>query len=156
LLVGIAAAAAFKLHLVGTAKTSATAAGAVIGAAAEPSSTVAADTPAPTPSSTADSRNAQRKSDLAAFLSAYRAQAANGYYQTNPPAVTSGPSDPSTGQPYIVSKNKAVAVGDIQYWPGGVCTGAAHTPGATSTKYLALVIVLDDSHTTYCIDSTHN
>jgi len=115
----------------------------------------ASSSPSPSASPAADAatRDNMRKTDMSAYMTAYKAAATNGYFPIEPPAVNLSPKDPTTGQPYAISKAKPTAVGQIQYWPGGSCTGPAHTPGQTGTRYLALVTMLDDGHTTFCVDN---
>jgi hypothetical protein len=129
--------------------------------AAETGPSAASSTPSPAaqmaqPTVDPSALDNQRKADLAAYLAGYRAQAAGGFFAVNPTPINVNASDPGTGQPYTVSKNKPTAAGQIQYWPGGVCTGTPHTPGTTGTRYLALVTLLSDGTTAYCLDSTHN
>jgi hypothetical protein len=133
--------------------------GAVKAAETGPSESEAAASPSPsaTPlASSSASHDSQRQAGLAAYLAAYKAGATNGFFEVNPPVVNVNATDPGTGQPYVVSKNKPTAPGQIQYWPGGVCTGTPHTPGLTGTRFLALVTLLDDGTTPYCLDSSHN
>jgi hypothetical protein len=98
-------------------------------------------------------RDAQRKVILAQYLSAFTADAVNGFYPVTPPGVTVNVTDPTTQQPYFISPNTPTTVGQIQYVPGGSCTGPAIKPGKSGTRYLALVTLLDDGTTTYCVDA---
>jgi hypothetical protein len=86
-------------------------------------------------------------------MTAYKATAKSGYYSVNPPTISVTASDPTTHKAYVVAKTAPTALGQIQYKPGGACTGTQHTPGATSTKYLAIYLLLDDEKTSYCVDS---
>ena len=96
--------------------------------------------------------NAQRQTALATYASAYKALSKNGFYPVTPPVVSVNAYEPSTNQPYAVSKDALVAVGQIRYWPGGSCTGPAITPGSAGTRYLALQMLLEGSNIPYCID----
>lgn len=96
--------------------------------------------------------DAQRKADLAKYVEAYRATITNGYYATNPPAVTVSATDPKTGQPYKVVAAESGANGNvagaINYMAGYQCNpdGTAKkvaTPGKTSTRYVALSVYLE-------------
>jgi hypothetical protein len=125
-------------------------------ASASPDATVtpapaATASPAPAAADPATA-NAQRKSDLAAYAAAYKATANNGYYDVTPPSVSVSATDPTTGAAYVISKNAVTAVGQIRYWPGGVCSGTPRTPGTSGTKYLALQTLLDGQSTPYCLE----
>ena len=128
--------------------------------AATPAST-ATPTPSTTPAASAaptvaggdcTARDTQRRNDLALFVSAYKTLGQNGYYPTNPPVVTVGANDPSTGQPYAVGTTGPTALGQIQYKAGATCEGKTVTPGAKSTHYVALYTMLETSSTPYCLD----
>jgi hypothetical protein len=103
------------------------------------------------PVTSAATRDAQRQSDLALYVTAYKATAVRGFYPINPRPVTVSATDPTTGASYVVSKAPLSGVGQIQYIPGGVCAGPAHTPGATGSRYLALTTALE-SGAPYCLD----
>jgi hypothetical protein len=121
---------------------------------ATPSPTLGASiTPSPSPAVPPIAvRDAQRQAILAAYAAGYKATAKNGFYPTAPPAVTVPANDPTTGQPYVVTKTVPTTIGQIHYWPGGSCTGPGVTPGLGGSRYLALQIVLEGSATPYCID----
>jgi hypothetical protein len=108
-----------------------------------------ASTTAPAVSSAAYDN--QRMSDLAQYAAAYRAVSPQGFYAIAPPAVTVTATDPSTHAPYAVSTSAPTAVGQIQYKPGGACTGPGRTPGRTGSRYLALYTLLETG-STYCLD----
>jgi len=108
-------------------------------------------TPTPAPAVPVN-QNAQRIEAVAAYKAAYLATAVNGFFDTVPPAVAVSAVEPSTGKAYVVSKIVPTAIGQIRYWPGGVCSGPAKTPGTTGTKYLALQILLEGSTTPYCVE----
>jgi hypothetical protein len=110
--------------------------------------------PSPLPSATPNvaANDQKRQSDLALYVAAYKATAKNGFYSVNPPAVNVTATDPTTGQLYAVAKTAPAALGQIQYKPGGQCTGPGKTPGATGTRYLALFVKLEASATPYCLD----
>lgn len=111
----------------------------------------ATPTPSPAASSDAGARDARRKTDLAAYVAAFRSTASGGYYKTNPPAVSVNAKDPSTGAAYQVSRNKAIALGQIEYRAGGRCTAPDITPGTASTRYIALHMKLE-GQADYCLD----
>jgi len=110
----------------------------------------ATPTPAPTPDLAV--RNAHRQADLAAFAAAYKASAVKGYYPVKPPAVNVLAADPTTGAVYAVTLSEPTAIGQIRYWAGGSCTGAAITPGVSGTKHLAVQTMLESGNTLYCLD----
>jgi hypothetical protein len=118
------------------------------------------DSPTPSPVSALSTgaagdpatRDAQRQTDLAQYVAAYKALAVNGFYPTNPPAVSVSATDPSTGQPYTVVTTTPATPGQVQYKAGGSCTGPAHVPGTKSTHYVALYTQLESSPTPYCLD----
>lgn len=122
---------------------------AVLGAATQAVNPVA---PATSATSSAVIHDTQRQSDLALYAAAYNAKAKNGFYPVTPPKVNVAATDPTTGQAYVVGKSTPTALGQIQYLPGGSCTGPAHTPGATGTRYLAIYALLEGSSTPYCLD----
>ncbi len=110
-------------------------------------------TPAPIPPTTgASDRDTQRKINLAAYAAAYKATAQNGFYAVNPPTVGVTATDPATGQAYVIGKSVSAALGQIQYKPGGRCSGVSVTPGASGTRYLALLTTLETTTTQYCLD----
>jgi hypothetical protein len=110
-------------------------------------------TPAPTPSSTADSRDDQRKSDLAAYQSAYSATRFNGYMPTQPQAIDVHRNDPSTNAEYsIITSGDPDNLGQIYYKAGGRCTAPSITPGTSGTHYVALIIKLETQSDLYCVD----
>lgn len=110
-------------------------------------------TPQPSPA-VADSAivNAQRKTILATYASAYKAMSTNGFFPVNPPAVAVNAGDPTTNQLFIVSKNKPTAIGQIYYWIGGSCSGAIKIPGLSGSRSLALQTLLEGTSVPYCID----
>jgi hypothetical protein len=134
------------------------------GAKATPSPTVAivtaspaaSESPSPTasaaPAADPTANNAQRQTDLAKYVAAYRATAVSGYFKTKPPAVSVSATDPSSNQAYTIVTTKPMATGQIYYWAGGQCGGAGFTPGKTSTKYLALETLLEGQTTPVCLD----
>ena len=109
-------------------------------------------TPEPEVQPTAETRDAQRKTDLAAYVAAVKASSTNGYYPTAVPQVPVTATDPSTGAPYVVSTAAAATTGQIQYHAGGACVGPGVTPGKSSTRFVAFYTVLESSPTPYCID----
>ncbi|HUD10762.1 MAG TPA: hypothetical protein VMS08_00005, partial [Candidatus Saccharimonadia bacterium] len=96
---------------------------------------------------------AERESNLAAYMNGYKAVAVNGFFPTTPPALSVQIADPSTIAPYVVSKNPLTGVGQIQYIPGGSCTGPGITPGKAGTRYLALKLLPSASAQPYCLDT---
>ncbi|MDB5178669.1 MAG: LppX LprAFG lipoprotein [Patescibacteria group bacterium] len=117
-------------------------------ASASPSPTAGA-TPKP---ASAAAHDTQRKADLAAYIAAYKAIAVNGFYPISPPTVSVKANDPSTAKPYVVSRVKPTALGQIEYRPGGACIGAGITPGATGSRYLAVFTTLENGQTA-CADN---
>jgi hypothetical protein len=115
--------------------------------------------PSPMPSATPAPAGPQAASDparraaLAAYLAAYKAKAVKGFYPINPPSVSVNVTDPDTGQAYIVQKSAPATIGQIEYRPGGACTGTPVTPGKTGTRYLALYTLLADGQSTACVDN---
>jgi hypothetical protein len=127
----------------------------VKGAATGPTKPAATPMPTPTPSPAPapDTSDATRKANLAGYLAAYQAKAKNGFFPTNPPAVSVNAPAPTTRPPYTVIKATPTALGQIEYRPGGACQGPATTPGKTGTRYLALYTLLADGHTLACADN---
>jgi hypothetical protein len=99
----------------------------------------------------AATRDEQRKAALSIYASAYKAAAVKGVYPLSAPVLTNTVSDPSTKAPYAVSNAAPTAIGQIQYQPGGVCTGRNHTPGKAGSRYLALSTLLETG-SSYCLD----
>jgi hypothetical protein len=93
----------------------------------------------------------QRIQDLQAYAAAYRATARNGFYTVKIPVISLALKDPATGSTYAVTKNAPAAPGQIRYWIGGACVGAAHVPGSAASKYLAVQIFLEGSAAPHCI-----
>jgi hypothetical protein len=93
-----------------------------------------------------------RESNLAAYLNGYKAISDNGYFPDTPPNLSVQIEDPTTGQPYIVSTSPLTGVGQIQYIPGGSCSGPGVTPGKTGTRYLALKLLPSPTSAPYCLD----
>lgn len=112
----------------------------------------ASATPVPTPASDANTRDLQRKADLATYVAAYKATADNGFYPTSPASIPVAINDPATAQPYVIVKAEPTILGQIQYWAGGSCSGKSIIPGAAATHYLALQVLLENSATPYCLD----
>jgi hypothetical protein len=108
-------------------------------------------TPTPEPAVPVN-QNAKRIEAVAAYKIAYLATAKNGFFAVVPPAVSVTAVEPSTGQAYDIVKTVPTVLGQIQYWPGGVCSGPAKTPGTTGTKYLALQVMLEGATTPYCVE----
>ena len=122
-----------------------------------------ASTPTPTPVLAAEvtptpapavpvNQNAQRIEAVAAYKAAYLATAQNGFFSVTAPAVAISAVEPSTGKAYVVTKTVPTVLGQIHYWPGGVCSGPAKTPGTTGTKFLALQVLLVGNPTPYCVE----
>ncbi len=101
-------------------------------------------TPSPSPAATPviddAAHNAQRQQDLNAFAEAIRKTARNGFYTVALPTSYPKLNDPQTGAPYALTTALPSAPGEIRYWIGGSCTGAARTPGAVASRYLALQV----------------
>jgi hypothetical protein len=108
--------------------------------------------PSATPTPSASANDAQRKTDLATYVTAYKATASGGYYSTNPPKVNVSATDPSTHQAYTIITTPPTTPGQIQYKAGGQCGGPGITPGKSSTRYVALYTKLESSATPYCLD----
>jgi hypothetical protein len=96
--------------------------------------------------------NAKRVADVAQYAAAYRATAQGGFLPTTPAAISFSASDPTTGQPYVVTSGAPGTLGQIQYLAGGVCNGTPVTPGKTATRHVALYIMLESVATPYCLD----
>ena len=99
-----------------------------------------APSPAATPVIDVAAHNAQRQQDLNAFAEAIRKTARNGFYTVALPTSYPKLNDPQTGAPYTLTTALPSAPGEIRYWIGGSCTGAARTPGAVASRYLALQV----------------
>jgi hypothetical protein len=116
-----------------------------------PVQAVSSQTPAPASAYQA-AQVATRESNLAAYLNGYKAVSDNGYFPDTPPHLTVQIEDPTTGQPYVVSTSPLSGVGQIQYIPGGSCSGPGVTPGKTGTRYLALKLLPSPTSAPYCLD----
>jgi hypothetical protein len=101
-------------------------------------------------------RDDQRKYHLAKYVAAYQATIANGYFATQPPAISVSATDPATGYPYPIVTTPGSALGTIYYLAGYKCKDTAtatkvSAPGKTSTKNLALVTHLESTNQPYCL-----
>ncbi len=130
---------------VDTALAQATSQPAVLEASTPPAPVVTPD------ASSAQVRDAKRKADLAAYAATVKAAGSNGFYPTSAPALPSQLTDPTSGKAYAVSVQPA-ALGQIQYNAGGQCDGSSITPGRTSTRYIALLTMLEGDPTLYCLN----
>jgi hypothetical protein len=110
-------------------------------------------TPTPPPEVALAARDAERQAALAGYAASYRKYAnKSGFYPVNPPDIQVGYTDPTTTEIYAITKTIPKVLGQIRYWAGGSCTGKAVKPGPTSTKYLALQVLLESTPTPYCLD----
>ncbi len=107
---------------------------------------------APGTAADATARDNQRQTDLASYVTAYRAQAVNGFYPVQPPAVAVAAKDPTTNAAYVVQTAAVSGLGQIYYHAGGQCGGPGITPGATGTRYVSLTLQLEAGNQPYCLD----
>lgn len=100
-----------------------------------------------------------RKNDLATLTAAVENSAAdnNGTYPASATEVSKlsfTATDPTTKKPYSIIATKPTAVGQIQYLRSASCNAATNLAvAASNSRTVALVTLLGDGKTYYCMDN---